>query len=177
MYGWLKPAILVPVHGEAMHLAAQAALARECGIATVLTIANGEMLRLAPAPAEHTDEIAAGRLYKDGILIGDLDSTGVAERRRLAFAGHIVVSLVLDAKGNVLADPDVVQFGLPREDNAGRPFEETAMTATLDTLASLPRPRRRDPDALAESLRRAVRAAVRDAWGKKPVCTVLVTVV
>lgn len=177
MYGWLKPAALVPVHGEAMHLAEHAALGRECGISSVLTIADGDMVRLAPPPAGQTDQIVTGRLYKDGILIGDLDAMGVIERRRLAFAGHVVVSLVLDASGTLLAGPELVQFGLPREDGAGRPFEETTMTAVLDTLESLPRPRRRDPEALAESLRRAVRAAVRDAWGKKPVCTVLVTVV
>jgi len=177
LYDWLKPGILLPVHGEAMHLAAQAAFARECGIATVVTIANGEMVRLAPAPAEQIDDIVAGRLYKDGILIGDIDTIGVAERRRLAFAGHVVVSIVLDARGDVLADPDVALSGLPLQDRDGRPFEETAMTAALDTLESMPRPRRRDPDAVAESLRRAVRAAIRDAWGKKPVCTVLVTVV
>jgi ribonuclease J len=177
LYHWLKPGILLPVHGEAMHLAAQAAFARECRIETVVTISNGEMVRLAPAPAEQIDDIVAGRLYKDGILIGDIDAIGVAERRRLAFAGHVVVSIVLDARGDVLADPHVMLSGLPRQDRDGRPFEETAMTAALDTLESMPRPRRRDPDAVAESLRRSVRAAIRDAWGKKPVCTVLVTVV
>jgi ribonuclease J len=176
-YRWMKPDILVPVHGEAMHLAAHAEFARECGIATVFTIANGEMVRLAPAPAERIDQIVAGRLYRDGILIGDIDAIGVTERRRLAFAGHVVISIVLDAKGHVLADPGVALFGLPRQDKSGRPFEEAAMAAALDTLESLPRPRRRDPDAVAESLRRAVRATIRDAWGKKPVCTVLVSVV
>jgi ribonuclease J len=160
-----------------MHLAAQAVLARESGIAKVLTIGNGEMVRLAPAPVEQTDEIVTGRLYKDGILIGDIGSIGVAERRRLAFGGHVVVTLVVDARGNVLADPEVVQLGLPRKDGSGRPFEDTTMSAALDTLESLPRARRRDPEALAESLRRAVRGAVREAWGKKPVCTVLVRVV
>jgi ribonuclease J len=51
------------------------------------------------------------------------------------------------------------------------------MSAAIGTLESLPRPRRRDPDAVGEAVRRAVRAAVRDAWGKKPVCTVFVAVV
>lgn len=177
MYGWLEPDVLVPVHGEAMHLAAQAALAREWGIAQVVSIANGEIVRLAPGPAVQTDQIVAGRLYKDGVLIGDVESIGATERRRLAYAGHVVVSLVLDARGNILAEPEVGLFGLPREDRAGQPFEETAMSAALHALESLPRPRRRDPDAVADSLRRAVRAAIREGWGKKPICTVLVTVV
>lgn len=177
MYDWVKPDILVPVHGEAMHLAAQAKLARVSGIPAVLKISNGDILRLAPGSPGIADQISAGRLYKDGALIGDADAIGVAERRRLAFAGHVVISLVIDERGNVLADPDVSLLGLPRQDRSGRPFEETVATAALDTLESLPRPRRRDPDALAESLRRAARTAVRDGWGKKPVCTVFVTVV
>ena len=34
-----------------------------------------------------------------------------------------------------------------------------------------------DPDMVAEAVRRAVRAAVNEAWGKKPICKVLVNVV
>ena len=177
MYGWLKPKLLVPVHGEAMHLAAQAGLARQSGIESVVTIADGEMVRLAPQPAEVVDEIAAGRLYKDGALIGDIKGLGVAERRRLSFAGHLVVSIVVDGRGDLVVDPEVALVGLPKDDGAGRPLQETVMAAALDTLESLPRAYRRDPDGVSESVRRAVRAAVGELWGKKPVCTVLVTVV
>jgi ribonuclease J len=51
------------------------------------------------------------------------------------------------------------------------------MDAIHGTLDSLPKPRRRDPDMLREALRRTARATVAGAWGKKPVCTVFVTVV
>jgi ribonuclease J len=54
---------------------------------------------------------------------------------------------------------------------------DVAMTAVVETVDSLPRPQRRDPDALAEAVRRAVRGAIGEAWGKKPVCTVFVAVV
>jgi ribonuclease J len=89
----------------------------------------------------------------------------------------VAVSIVLDAKGNMLADPDIELVGLPREDGGGRPLEDAAMSAVLGTLDSLPRPQKRDPEVVREAVRRAVRAAVRDAWGKKPVCTVFVAVV
>ena len=36
LYGWLRPEILVPVHGEASHLAAQTELGRDAGIKTML---------------------------------------------------------------------------------------------------------------------------------------------
>lgn len=177
MFSWLKPRIVVPVHGEAMHLAAHADLARESGVDKVVSIENGKMVRLAPAPAEQVDEIAGGRLYKDGNIIGDIDAIGVSERRKLSNAGHVVISIVLDPRGNVLCDPSLELVGLPTDDNAGRPLEEAVMSATLGTLESLSKARRRDPDAVSESVRRAARAAVRRAWGKKPVCTVSVVVV
>jgi ribonuclease J len=177
MYAWLNPPVAIPIHGEAMHLAAHADLARELGVKTVLTIENGEMVRLAPPPVIQVDEMVAGRLYKDGRLVGDLDGVGVPERRRLAFSGHVAVSIVVDDRGDVVLDPDVVLTGLPRQDAAGRPLEETVMGAVLGTLDSLPKRRRRDPDLVREAVRRSVRAAVRDVWGKKPVCTVFVAVV
>jgi len=49
--------------------------------------------------------------------------------------------------------------------------------AVLDAFESMPRARRRDPDSIAEAMRRAARAAVAGAWQKKPVCHVQVLVV
>jgi ribonuclease J len=177
MYGWLRPETLLPVHGEAMHLAAHADLARDCGVGRVVGIENGEMVRLAPGPAEQIDEISAGRIYKDGRLVGDLDAIGVSERRKLSNAGHVVISIILDESGEIVCDTDLELVGLPREDGSGRPLEEAVMSAALGTLDSLSKSKRRDPDAVGEAVRRAARAAVRSAWGKKPVCTVFVAVV
>jgi ribonuclease J len=177
LYGWIRPKIAIPVHGQPMHLAAHADLARELGVGTVISALNGKLIRLAPEPAQQIDEIGAGRIYKDGRLVGSLDDVGVAERRRLSFAGHIAVSIVIDGKGEQLVEPDVMLTGLPAKDAEGRPLEEIAISAVVGTVDSLPRPQRRDPDALAEAVRRAVRGAIADAWGKKPICTVFVAVV
>jgi ribonuclease J len=176
LYGWLKPQIALPVHGEAMHLAAHADLARELGVATVVVGYDGTMTRLAPAPVEQVDEIEARRLYKDGVLLGDIDEVGVADRRRLSFAGHVTLSIVVDPKGEILADPEVDLLGVP-QNAGGRPMLEIVTTAVLNTLDALPRPIRRDPEALREAVRRSARGAVAEAWGKKPICTVLVAVV
>ena len=175
IYSWLKPGIVVPVHGEAMHLAAQAKFARQWG-AKVLETVNGRMIRLAPDPAEKVDEVQSGRLYRDGNLIGDIDSVGVPERRRLAFSGHVSVALAVSANGELLADPEIGLAGLPLVDGGGAPFEDRILAAIHGALNGIPKPRRRDAEVLREAVRRAVRAEVRDSWGKKPVCTVLLSV-
>ena len=57
------------MHGEALHLAEHAALARRAGVPQVLVCGNGDLVRLAPGPAGIIDEVPAGRLYKDGSLL------------------------------------------------------------------------------------------------------------
>lgn len=177
MYGWVRPEIAIPVHGEAMHLWAHAAFARDMGVKQVVLTENGNIVRLAPGAAEEIDDVPVGRLYKDGIIIADEDGVGVPERRKLGFAGHVAVSVVLDSKGGVAVDPEIALTGLPIQGVSGHPFEETVMTAVLGTIESIPRARRRDAELVREAIRRSVRASVRQAWGKKPLCTVFVAIV
>ena len=102
MIGWVKPKLLVPVHGEALHLHEHAKLARSLGV-TVGTCRNGDMVRLAPGEPGIIDEIPVGRLLKDGKLLIDAESRTVADRRRLSFAGIALVSMVLNDKGVLLS--------------------------------------------------------------------------
>jgi len=177
LIGWVRPKILVPAHGEALHLAEHAKLARRAGVPEVLTCRNGDLVRLAPGPAAIVDEIPAGRLYKDGALLLPAEARTVAARRRLGFAGIVTVGLALTEKGQLAADPEIALFGIPDSDAAGKPMEEIVRDAVTDTFEALPRPRRRDPDEVAETLRRAVRGAIAERWNKKPVCHVHVLVV
>ena len=175
MYEWTRPQILVPVHGEAAHLMAQAELAASAGIKTVPRVRNGDVLRLAPGPAEVIDEAPHGRIFKDGKLVGDFDEMGVGERRKLAYVGHVSVNVLLDNRYDFLADPDVVSFGLPQFDDEGEDMDDALYDAVLGAIESIPRARRKDLDMLREAVRRAVRSAANEAWGKKPVVTVFVT--
>jgi ribonuclease J len=176
LYGWIKPKVAIPVHGQPMHLAAHADLARAAGVETVLSVLNGKLVKLAPGAPEVVEGIEAGRLYKDGKLVGTLEDVAVAARRKLSFVGHIGVSIVIDNKGNQIADPDIAFFGVPEKTPQG-PMEDVVLDALHEAIESMPRPQRRDPDVLQEAVRRAVRAAVAERWGKKPVCTVFVAVV
>ncbi|OCP16402.1 MULTISPECIES: ribonuclease J [unclassified Ensifer] len=175
MYQWVRPQILVPVHGEAAHLTAHAELGLQSGIASVPRLRNGEMLRLAPGPAEVIDTAPHGRIYKDGSLIGDFEEMGIGERRKLSFAGHVSVNVVLDNRYDFLGDPDLVAIGLPEFDDEGEDMEDTLYDAVLGAVESIPRAKRKDLAMLQEAVRRAVRSTVNQIWGKKPVVTVFVT--
>jgi len=177
LYSWLKPGTVIPMHGEACHLEAQANLARNFGVKSVVTPRNGSLVRLNPGPAEIIGKALAGRVYMDGrlpVLSGD---GPIEDRRRLSFAGAVAVSLVLSSKGDIVADPQITMIGIPATTVNGNLFADVIMQALHGALDGIPRPRRRDSALVAEAVRRAVRAEVNAHWGKKPPCSVMVTVI
>ena len=175
MYGWVRPKMVVPVHGEAAHLVAHAELAAQSGIAEVPRVRNGDILRLAPGVPEVVGEAPHGRIFKDGNLIGDYEEMGIGDRRKLAFVGHVAVSVLLDSRFDFMGDPEVEPFGLPQFDDEGEDMGDTLYDAVLGAVESIPRARRKDLEMVREAVRRAVRSTANEIWGKKPVVTVFLT--
>jgi ribonuclease J len=175
MYAWVKPRIAIPMHGEARHLAAHAQLARRAGVEQVLTVRNGDMVLLAPGEAKIIDEAPVGRLFRDGSLLVLSHDGPVHERRRLAFAGVVIVSLVLSARGDLIAEPEIALEGVPVTDADGHSMSDIVISAVEGTLKSIPPGRRKDGEQVREAIRRAVRSAVEDAWGKRPIAKIMLS--
>jgi ribonuclease J len=95
----------------------------------------------------------------------------------MSFSGHIAVSILLDHRGDLEQDPQFALTGVPERDPAGNPMARIVAGAIRGAVVSIPRPRRRDTETVGDAVRRSVRAAVAEVWGKKPVCTVLVSVI
>jgi ribonuclease J len=172
MLAWTRPQLVIPVHGEALHLSEHAKLARAAGVPRVLTCRNGDLVRLGPGTPGIIDQLPSGRLYKDGTILEDAKSRAVVERRRMGFAGCVFVAIAMTEKGELADDPEVDLVGVPEKNMAGEAFDDIVFDVVVSTIEGLPRARRRDPDAMAESVRRAVRAALNEQWGKKPLCIV-----
>jgi ribonuclease J len=172
MIGWVRPQILLPVHGEALHMAEHAELARRAVVAKVVTCSDGDLVKLAPGEPGIIDEVPVGRFYKDGALLVDAQARTVADRRRLGFSGVVSVALAVTEKGELAANPEVDLTGIPETAADGTVMAEIAFEAVIDTFEQLPRARRRDPESVAEAVRRAVRASIADHWNKKPICRV-----
>ena len=169
--------MLIPVHGEALHLSEHAKLARAAGVPKVLICRNGDLVKLGPGDPGIIEELPSGRLYKDGSILEDSKSRAVVERRRLGFAGCAFVAVAMTESGELADDPEVDLVGIPEKNRAGKVIDEIVFDAVVSTVEGLPRARRRDPDALAESVRRAVRGTINEHWGKKPLCYVHVLTV
>jgi ribonuclease J len=177
MYGWVRPRIVVPVHGEALHLSEHAAIARALQVPEVVVCENGDLVRLAPGPAAIIDEVPAARIYKDGRLLVEADASTIPHRRRLSFAGMVSIALAITRKGELATDPEIELTGIPQQTADGATLDDVAYEAVMGTFESLPRARRGDPEALAEAVRGAVRSAIAQHWGKKPMCHVHVLAV
>jgi ribonuclease J len=172
LIGWTRPQVLIPVHGEALHLHEHAKLARAAGVPKVIVCRNGDLVKLGPGEPGIIDELPSGRLYKDGTIIEDAKSRAVIERRRMGFAGCIFVAVAMTEKGDLAGDPELDLLGIPEKNGVGEAFDDIVFHTVVSTVENLPRPRRRDPDALSDSVRRAVRGVVNEHWGKKPLCIV-----
>jgi len=166
MYDWVRPEIIIPVHGEARHLAEHARFALAHGVPKAVVQQNGDLVRLAPGDPRKLDEVRVGRLVLDGDVILPADGATVTERRRISLGGLIAVTVPVGADGRLAAAPLVRPYGVPVEVDRDDFVADATDAAT----------RAYEPSGEPERRREAVRLAVRRCatlWtGKKPVVDV-----
>ena len=170
MYAWARPQIAVPTHGERRHLLEHAAFARDLQVPQTVAPRNGDMVRLAPGRAEIIDEVPAGRLYIDGGVMTPENGEALRERRHAAFNGMLVVSVVLNANGKIVAGPTVKAVGLPGDDEYS--VEEAVYDLGEDAaqaLKRIPAEERGLDETVETALNRAVKKAAHRIWERRPV--------
>lgn len=167
MYKWVRPEIVVPVHGEARHLAEHARLALSHGVRHAVVQKNGDVIRLAPGDPRKIDEVRVGRLVLDGDVILPADGATVNERRRIGYGGLITVAVPVGDNGELAGTPLIRPFGVPVEEDRDDFIADATDAAT----------RAYSPGVDEEKVREAVRLAVRRCatlWtGKKPLVEVM----
>jgi ribonuclease J len=169
MYKWIRPEIIVPVHGERRHMAEQARFAEELGVPRSVVQENGTVVRLAPDGPKILGHERAGRLVVDGDVILPADGTTINERRRIAAYGQISVAVALDGAGRVKGGPDLRLQGIPVEEDKDD-FIADACEAAEDAA----RKGGKDDEKLREAIRLAVRRKAVEWTGKKPIVDVMV---
>ncbi len=170
----LKPAFLIPMHGEHRHLRAHAKLGEARGIASEVAT-NGMMIDLSGNAPEVAEYIEAGRIYLDGsVLIPALGGV-VRDRIRMALNGHVMVTVILDENDAPLGEAWAELMGLPQVGKTGAALAETIETDLAEFLARVDDRIVRDDDKLDEAIRRIVRQVSMEEIGKKPEVTVVVS--
>lgn len=168
MYRWIRPDILLPVHGERRHMAEQARLGISSGVRHAVVQSNGDVLRLAPGAPQIIGRQDTGRLVLDGDVILPADGTTINERRKLGLHGQISVAVAIDRKGKLIGHPVLRTQGVPVEEDKAAFLAEAAQ----DAAGVVPKGNQ-DEDAVRERIRLAVRRTATRWTGKKPIVDVL----
>ena len=167
MYNWVRPEIVVPVHGEARHLAEHARLALGHGVSQAVVQENGDVIRLAPGAARKVDEVRVGRLVLDGDVILPADGATVTERRRMGYGGLITVALPVGTDGKLAGEPLIRPFGVPVEEDRDDFIADATDAARRAYSAG------GDEEKMREAVRLAVRRCATLWTGKKPLVEVM----
>jgi len=169
MYKWIRPEIILPVHGEMRHMAEQARLAASLGVPKSIVQGNGELIRLAPDGPARIGHERAGRLILDGDVILPADGSTMNERRRIAANGVIAVAVALDRDGRLRGEPAISLHGIPVEED-----KEDFLDKAREAAAEAVNGGIADEAKLRETVRLAVRRRATEWTGKKPVVDVSV---
>lgn len=172
LYDWIRPEILVPVHGEIRHMAEQAQLGLDEGVPRAILQKNGDLIRLAPDGPKKISEERTGRLVLDGDIIAPADGEGVVARRKLSQNGLITAALAVRRDGVLASDVEIASIGIPLDEDM-EAFVADAKVEAAEAVRGLKGDRKRDRVAVAEAVRLAVRRTGQRWSGKKPVVQVL----
>jgi ribonuclease J len=162
MFEWMRPEILVPVHGEPRHLAEHARWGLANGIPKAIKQENGDVIRLSPNGPKKIGTERVGRLVLDGDVILPADGTTINTRRRLSRDGLMTVALPVGQGRKLAGRPLIRAFGVPVEAD----LEDFIADAT-DAATRAWEPGK-DPAKMLEAVRLAVRRCATLWTGKKP---------
>ena len=166
MYRYIRPDILVPVHGEARHLREQARFGLECGIPRAIVQQNGDVVRLAPKGPKKIGSERVGRLVLDGDVILPEGGVTINQRRKLSVNGVINVALAVGRDRRLNGAPVVRALGVPVEVDADDFMADATDAATRAYGEG-------DRDKVSEAVRLAVRRCATLWTGKKPLVEVM----
>ncbi|PZQ99271.1 MAG: MBL fold hydrolase [Cereibacter sphaeroides] len=170
----LKPAMLIPMHGEHRHLRAHAKLAETRGIAAEIAT-NGMMIDITGDVPQIAEYIETGRSYLDGSVLIPALSGVVRDRIRMALNGHVMITVILDENDEALGDAWAEISGLSPNGKTGAVLADTIEAELSEFLSRADDRVVRDDDKLDEAIRRIVRQVAMEEIGKKPEVTVVVS--
>ena len=164
MYEWVRPKILIPVHGELQHMVEQARFGKQQGIAEVVVPENGTLIDLSEGEAGVIDEVPSGRLALDGDFLLTLDHAVIKERRNLEANGVAAVSIILDSKLRLKNVQCSFRGFVTQGDLTNDIYDKVE-----EAYHALPKSALEDDGKIQEEIRISLRRLIYQASGKRPV--------
>jgi ribonuclease J len=167
LYNAVRPSNVMPVHGEWRHLRANAALAVKTGVPedAVVLAEDGVVVDLVDGKAAITGRVEVGRVYVDGLAVGDIGESTLGDRLVLGEGGFIAITVVVDTTtGRAVSRPEI----------SGRGFSDDpkALAAVLplveDELSRTEAEGIIDTHRIAQAVRRVVGKWVGETYRRRP---------
>jgi ribonuclease J len=173
MLQWVKPNTVIAVHGERTMLEAHAQLALDLQVPNAIVPNNGSVIRLYPGTPQVVDHVETGLLAVEPGRILDAGHQAIIQRRKLQFSGTVHATLVMNARGDLVADPQISTVGLIDPDaKDGKKFEDDIIEEIEDILADMTREELYDDKFVSEEMRIGIRRFVQHRLSIKPKTTI-----
>jgi len=172
MYSWVKPKIVIPVHGEQRHMAEHINFAKEMGVKFPVKVSNGEIIRLAPGEPQLVDKVTWGRVYLDGKVLIDNDSHVLKERRNMAANGYMEITVLISKNGQIKNNPIITLKGIPLIEEDESEIEYDLEDVVMDTCKNFNLNNSKQEKNLIDTLKGNCRKLINDKSGKKPLVNI-----
>tara|TARA_B100000029_G_scaffold516802_1_gene634605 strand:- start:6259 stop:7941 length:1683 start_codon:yes stop_codon:yes gene_type:complete len=117
MYKWIKPEIVIPVHGEYHHLKSNVKIAKESGVKKGLILKNGLLLKIAPNEPEIIGSLPTGKFMLDGKRIIPINEEAIINRKKMLHNGTILISMIINKNNKIVSKPKISSKGFFNEKN------------------------------------------------------------
>lgn len=112
MYSLIRPNVCVPVHGEPVHIHEHVKLAKKNGIKHAVEVENGSVVLLELNNSRVIAKVNSGYLAVDGNYLLPVESSIFKTRRRMRESGIVIATVVINNKGELVANPVLSMPGL-----------------------------------------------------------------
>ena len=166
-YNIVRPANVMPVHGESRHLRANADLAVATGVPRdrALICEDGSVVDLRNHVARIVGQVDAPYIFVDGTTVGDISESQLTDRKILGEEGFISIVVVVDTRANnIVTGPDIHARGFAGDDSVFDEVREEVAQALRQALEQDVD----DPHRLQQTVRRVVGRWVNKAYRKRP---------
>jgi ribonuclease J len=114
IHSLVKPRYFIPVHGEQKHLRKHVEIAAAVGMnrKDIYVGDIGKVVELSENAMKEVETVTAGKVFVDGLGVGDVGSIVLRDRKHLGQDGLIIIVASLDVyDGHVISGPDIVSRG------------------------------------------------------------------
>jgi len=170
MYQLTRPKIAIPVHGEFRHIREHANLAKSCQVPHTVEVTNGDVIKISEDGVKIIDQVYAGRLAVEGNRLVPSDGILFQSRTRVLWNGSIVISVVINANGQLLAEPEITSSGLLDDDD--QDLLDDIHEIIPDVLKNISKIHQKSDKEINEALRVTIRRYFRKTLNKKPITTI-----